>query len=264
MDIIHKIVPCKCKKGRIERVCEKMGLNGYRFRGHFVSRFLFFFKRHYLVFTCRGDSAAALNEDVIRDNAPRGPEYWGDLEQEFKTEQNAAAAKSIKGRGVRIAAIILSLFFILEASVGTLSGAGFFIGQLFMSNGTSFIGVVAFGVMSLFFFTTFIVALCNARGCFSKFNEKTTIARLNRTRRMHIALIVGTIPFAFAGVGIIFVVLNALSLKKVKELKVAAESYWQAKGVSDSEIKGKPLGEYYVKLDKYREYLKYTKAENKK
>lgn len=182
----------------------------------------------------------------------------------FKTEQNAEAAKCLKGRGVRIAAIILSLFFILEASVGTLSGAGVFIGQLAKSGGTSFVGVVAFGVMSLFFFTTLIIALCNAKGCFSKFNERTTIARLNRTRRMHIALIVGTFPFATMIVGIIFTVLNAVSLRSIKELKNGAASYWKSKGVSDSEIKGKQLGEYFVKPDKYGEFLAYEKAKNKK
>lgn len=264
MEIIHKIVPCKCKKGRIERVCEKMGLNGYRFRGHFLSRFLFFFKRHYLVFTCRGGSAAALNEDEIRDNAPRGPEYWGDLEQKFKTEQNAEAVKSIKGRGVRIAAIILSLILIAGFAAGMLYGAIFFIGEVKRGVGGSFSALIVLSVWGLFFLTTFIIALCNAKGCFSEFNEDTTIEELNRTRRMLKALMVGTFPFALMFVGVIFVVLNALSLRHINELKNGAASYWQAKGVSDSEIKGKPLGEYYVKLDKYREYLEYTKAENKK
>lgn len=261
MEIIHKIVPCKCKKGRIERVCEKMGLNGYRFRGHFLSRFLFFFKRHYLVFTCRGDSAAALNEDVIRDNAPRGPEYWGDLEQEFKTEQNAAAAKSIKGRGVRMSAIILSLILI------AVSAAGMFFGAIYLLRDelTINVGGIILFVYGLFFYTPLIIALSNAKGCFSEINEDTTIEELNRTRRMLKALMVGTFPFALMFVGVIFVVLDALSLRHINELKNGATTYWQAKGVSDSEIKGKPLGEYYVKLDKYREYLAYyTKAENKK
>lgn len=264
MTVRHKIVPCKCKKGRIERVCEKMGLKNYRYRGHFYSLFLYFFKRHYLVFTCRDDRAEELNEEEISDKAPRGPEYWGDLEQEFKNGQNAEAVNSINGRGLRIAAIVISLFFILEAAVGTLSGAGVFIGQLAESGGTSFVAVVALGVMPLFFFATFIAALCNIRGCFAKFDERTTTGKLRRIGRLHTALIAGAIPFAFVFVGVIFIVLNALSLRKAKVLMTAAESYWRERGASDEALKTRPLGEYYVKLDKYREFLAYEKSMNKK
>lgn len=49
--IEHRVVRCKQKKSKIEKTCEKMGVDGWAFAGNFRSRFLFIFSRHYLVFT---------------------------------------------------------------------------------------------------------------------------------------------------------------------------------------------------------------------
>ncbi len=49
--IEHRVVKCKEKKSKISSICEKMGLDGWEFAGHFNSRFLFIFSRHYLIFT---------------------------------------------------------------------------------------------------------------------------------------------------------------------------------------------------------------------
>lgn len=49
--IEHRIVKCKEKKSKIDKTCEKMGLDGWEFSGSFKSRFLFIFVRNYLVFT---------------------------------------------------------------------------------------------------------------------------------------------------------------------------------------------------------------------
>lgn len=49
--IEHRIVMCKEKKSKIDKTCEKMGLDGREFSGSFKSRFLFFFVKNYLIFT---------------------------------------------------------------------------------------------------------------------------------------------------------------------------------------------------------------------
>ena len=54
----HKIVACKHRRKKIERVCEKMGMDNYRYRGDFYSRFLFFFSRHYLIFARPAEEGA--------------------------------------------------------------------------------------------------------------------------------------------------------------------------------------------------------------
>ena len=55
MMIQHKIVACRCRRKSVEKTCEKIGLTNYRYRGDFFSRFLYFFKRHYLIFTRSAD-----------------------------------------------------------------------------------------------------------------------------------------------------------------------------------------------------------------
>ena len=54
----HKIVACKHRRKKIERVCEKMGMDNYRYRGDFYSRFFFFFSRHYLIFARTAEEGA--------------------------------------------------------------------------------------------------------------------------------------------------------------------------------------------------------------
>ncbi len=49
--IEHRVVKCKLKRAKIEKTCEKMGMDGWSFASCFESRFLFFFRRNYLVFT---------------------------------------------------------------------------------------------------------------------------------------------------------------------------------------------------------------------
>ena len=268
MTVLHKIVPCKEKKGKIERVCEKMGLNGFRYRGRFYSRFLYFFVRHYLIFTCPNGSAAVQSAEKVvetefKDNAPRGPEYWGDLEEEFKTEQNREAAQHLNSRGARIAGIILSLFSLICSTVGMIAGLIFFIDEAIKGTAGSVPAVLIFVVYGLFYLTVLIIALCNSKGCFSKFGENTTIGQLDRTMRMHKAVIAGTCLFMLFIVGIIFVVPNAISLRRIKALKNSAVTYWRAKGVSEDNLKTQTLGELYTKLDKYGEFMAYTKANNK-
>ena len=60
--ILHKIIACRRSRKKIEKVCEKMGLNNFRYRGNFYSRFLYFFKRHYLVF--------ASTDETVADSVP--------------------------------------------------------------------------------------------------------------------------------------------------------------------------------------------------
>lgn len=69
--IQHKIVACKCKRKKIEKTCEKMGLDNYRYRGSFASRFLFFFARNYLVFSRPAESGAPAVE-TEQDGSRRG------------------------------------------------------------------------------------------------------------------------------------------------------------------------------------------------
>ena len=67
--IQHKIVACKCRRKRIERACEKMGMENYRYRGDFFSRFLCIFSRHYLIFARpaeEGVPAVETEQDVNR------------------------------------------------------------------------------------------------------------------------------------------------------------------------------------------------------
>lgn len=67
--IQHKIVACKCRRKKIEKACEKMGLENYRYRGDFYSRFLYFFSRHYLIFArpaVEGAPAMEAEPDVSR------------------------------------------------------------------------------------------------------------------------------------------------------------------------------------------------------
>ncbi len=47
----HRIMKCKEKKSAIAKMCEKMGSDGWEFAGQFQSRFLYFFRRNYLIFT---------------------------------------------------------------------------------------------------------------------------------------------------------------------------------------------------------------------
>lgn len=47
----HRIVACKENKAKIQKTCEKMGLDGWEFAGQFKSRFLFIFTKNYLIFT---------------------------------------------------------------------------------------------------------------------------------------------------------------------------------------------------------------------
>lgn len=47
----HRIVKCAEKRAKIEKMCEKMGMDGWEFAGQFKSRFLYFFTRNYLIFT---------------------------------------------------------------------------------------------------------------------------------------------------------------------------------------------------------------------
>ena len=54
----HKIVACKHRRKKIERVCEKMGMDNYRYRGDFYSRVFFFFSRHYLIFARTAEEGA--------------------------------------------------------------------------------------------------------------------------------------------------------------------------------------------------------------
>lgn len=49
--IEHRVVSCKEKRSKIEKTCDKMGKDDWAFAGHFRSRFLFIFNKHYLVFT---------------------------------------------------------------------------------------------------------------------------------------------------------------------------------------------------------------------
>ena len=64
MMIQHKIVACRCRRKSVEKTCEKIGLTNYRYRGDFFSRFLYFFKRHYLIFTRSADAAQS---DMLPD-----------------------------------------------------------------------------------------------------------------------------------------------------------------------------------------------------
>ena len=64
MTIQHKIVACRCRRKSVEKTCEKFGLANYRYRGDFFSRFLYFFKRHYLIFTRSADAAQS---DMLPD-----------------------------------------------------------------------------------------------------------------------------------------------------------------------------------------------------
>ena len=47
----RRVVKCRLKKSKIEKTCEKMGLDGWTYAGNFVSSFLIIFRRNYLVFT---------------------------------------------------------------------------------------------------------------------------------------------------------------------------------------------------------------------
>lgn len=239
-----------------------MGAKGFRYRGRFYSRFLYFFMRHYLIFTCPNGSAAVSDAD-ISDSTPRGPEYWGDLEESFKTGQNREAAQNLNGRGLITAAIILSLVIMAVAAAGMIAGSVFFIGQLSDGVPGSVAAVMIFAIFGLFFLAALIAALCNSKDCFAPYDESTTISQLNRTHRMLKAATAGTCVFAICGVGIIVVVLNAVAMKRVKQLKTVAESYWKERGLTEDELKERSLGELYTKLDKYGEFIAYTKANNK-
>ncbi len=49
--IEHRVVACRRKRSKIEKMCDKMGMDGWTYAGSFVSRFLFIFIRNYLIFT---------------------------------------------------------------------------------------------------------------------------------------------------------------------------------------------------------------------
>lgn len=70
MMIQHKIVACRCRRKSVEKTCEKIGLTNYRYRGDFFSRFLYFFKRHYLIFTRSADAAQSDMLYYVKKSAP--------------------------------------------------------------------------------------------------------------------------------------------------------------------------------------------------
>lgn len=56
---------------KIEKVCKKMGLENYRYRGRFNSRFLCFFVRNYLIFTrSAAETAQTAEGSAIAENGP--------------------------------------------------------------------------------------------------------------------------------------------------------------------------------------------------
>ena len=129
----HKIVPCRCKRKKIESVCNKYGTENYTCRGNFFSRFLFIFKRNYLVFVRSGTQEA-----FIQQTPPDASQY-----ESIKTKaiigfilsvlgiffvigfpiscvclhqynEAARAGLHLKGKGFSIAGIVFGCFYILE------------------------------------------------------------------------------------------------------------------------------------------------------
>ena len=48
--IEHRVIACRSRRSKIEKTCDKMGKDGWAYAGNFVSSFLFFFRRNYVVF----------------------------------------------------------------------------------------------------------------------------------------------------------------------------------------------------------------------
>ena len=48
--IEHRVVACKLKRAKVEKMCDQMGMDGWEYAGSFTSSFLFIFRRNYLIF----------------------------------------------------------------------------------------------------------------------------------------------------------------------------------------------------------------------
>lgn len=219
------------------------------------------------------DSATPAAMNNTQTVQARGPEYWGDLEKEFITPENIKAANQINNRGLRLATLIISLILTVLIILSTASAALSLIVVSF--NYVSYDGAaanqvntelliigIAFATYTFVNIVLFIAALCNARGSFARFNENTTLKQIIKARKMTILLTITSIFFEIYIIGIVLLVFNIISASRLKNLKNTASAYFTANGVSKNKLKNQPLGEFYFKLDKCREYVNYNKYVN--
>ena len=127
MMILHKIVACRCRRKSVEKTCEKFGLTNYRYRGDFFSRFLYFFKRHYLIFTRSADAAQS-------DMLPDAPEV---SENPAKTLGIAGFVLSLLGLlfivGLPLSVVSLKKFGDQKKAGGPADGRGLAVSGVIIS-----------------------------------------------------------------------------------------------------------------------------------
>lgn len=196
MQVQHLIVPCKCKKKTIEKTCDRMGAENFRYRGDFQGRFLLLFPRHYLIFARRREGETALPPPAVAERKlPKGPEYWGTLPEEFLKSRPARRVMRLAGGGCTALRIVFNIFcyFVLLFSAVMIPFSG-----LGMGNRSSLFGALTFPAMGICDLLL-IISLFFARSALSRTSEKTRIKRLyGRTTFLGIAvaqLAVGTAFF---------------------------------------------------------------------
>lgn len=228
---------------------------------------------------CNGPETAPVSEKGSErapavPKTPRGPEYWGDLEKGFVTKRNKKNAKEIGGgrQALRIITVVFTAMVL-----GLLA--------------EYVITVNYFNVYAIFGAVAVLIAVIIAfilakTGC-GKIQEDSSLLSIKRIGKMmtvwlicilleillfilffftrmseydfsisseELAMYIGSVFIVF-----ICVVMCLVARHRIRGFYKDAKKYHLSRGVPKSKLKKQPLGEFYIKLDKYNEYRRYQK-----
>lgn len=293
MIVQHHIVACKPKKKSIERICDKMGKENFRFRGDFDSRFFYFFMRHYLIFTrCTeepetdkaGISFEKNHSIRIPRNLPKGSEYWGTLEETFKTEKNKKAAKRIglSAYVLRFITVIASFVFLLATFAASL--------PIVLHNDGYLTNDLIMPIVTSIPFLFFLIGLIFIGDSLRKFQGDKLYRRAKHAKILLILFFIACISASFSAflaiiyhleannvsphaqticmvslISLIFVlcILLLICAIRTSTLLSAAKFYALQTNAGRIPLKNFRFSEYNYKLLQYREYLRYQKLYKK-